>query len=259
MSDFDPDALIEDFDPDAFIAAQTPSVPTLSAQARPARVPLSYAQERLFFLYQLEPESVAYHITTAIRVRGALDVEAFERALNGVIARHESLRTTFRLTAGNAEQVVHEKLPVAIEQLEGAYQEKPFDFLHGPLVRCAVRRLGRNDAGQNEHEVYLSMHHIVSDGWSLGVFWRELSALYNGEGLPPLAVQYADYALWQREHVKLDAQEAYWKQKLAGAPAALELPTDRPRPAVMSHRGAVHAFAIEKAETINALSRTEGV
>ncbi|MCC6809100.1 MAG: amino acid adenylation domain-containing protein, partial [Deltaproteobacteria bacterium] len=245
-------------------AAERTSLPALVAQARPERVPLSYAQQRLFFLYQLEPESVAYHITSAMRVRGALDVKAFERALNGVIARHESLRTTFRLTGGIAEQVVHEKLPVTIEQLDGAYQEKPFDFLRGPLVRCAVRPVrqndtGQDDSGQAEHEVYLSMHHIVSDGWSLGVFWRELSALYNGEGLPPLAVQYADYALWQREHVKLDAQEAYWKQKLAGAPAALELPIDRPRPAVMSHRGAVHTFAIEKAETINTLSRTEGV
>ncbi|MCC6811463.1 MAG: amino acid adenylation domain-containing protein, partial [Deltaproteobacteria bacterium] len=234
-------------------AAERTSLPTLVAQARPERVPLSYAQQRLLFLHQLDPESVAYHITAAMRVRGALDLEAFERALNGVVARHESLRTTFRLTDGVAEQVVHEKLPVAIEKLDGAYQEKPFDFLRGPLVRCAVRHTGRD-----EHEVYLSMHHIVSDGWSLGVLWRELSALYRDERLPPLAVQYADYALWQREHVKLDAQEAYWKQKLSDAPAALELPTDRPRPAMMSHRGAVHTFAIEKAGAIHALSQAEG-
>ncbi|MCC6810925.1 MAG: amino acid adenylation domain-containing protein, partial [Deltaproteobacteria bacterium] len=234
-------------------AAERASLPALVARARPERVPLSYAQQRLFFLYQLEPESTAYHITAAMRVRGALDVEAFERALNGVIARHESLRTTFRTVGGIAEQVVHEALPVAIEKLEGAYQEKPFDFVRGPLVRCVVRSVEKD-----EHEVYLSMHHIVSDGWSMGVFWRELSALYNGEGLAPLAVQYADYALWQREHVKLDAQEAYWKNKLSGAPAALELPTDRPRPAVMSHRGAVHMFTIEKASALSGLSQAEG-
>ncbi|MCC6808530.1 MAG: amino acid adenylation domain-containing protein, partial [Deltaproteobacteria bacterium] len=239
-------------------AAERTSSPALVARPRPERLPLSYAQQRLFFLHQFAPGSVAYNITEAIRVHGPLDVEAFERALNGVIARHESLRTTFRLTEGSAEQVVHEELPVAIEHLDGAYQEKAFDFLRGPLVRCAVRRVGQK-AGPDEHEVYLSMHHIVSDDWSAGVFWRELSALYNSESLPPLSVQYADYTLWQREHVKLDAQEAYWKQKFSGAPAALELPTDRPRPAAMSHRGAVHTFTIEKVGELNALSRTEGV
>ncbi|MCC6810757.1 MAG: amino acid adenylation domain-containing protein, partial [Deltaproteobacteria bacterium] len=202
-----------------------------------------------------EPESVAYHVIQALRVGGPLDASAFERALNGVVARHESLRTTFSEVGGVAEQVVHEKMPVAIEWLDAStrYRERPFDLQRGPLVRCAMRRV--NDA---EHEVFLSMHHIVSDEWSVGVFWRELSALYNGESLPPLAVQYVDYALWQREHVKLDAQEAYWKQKLSGAPAALELPTDRPRPATMSHRGALYACELPMAEALQELSRSEG-
>ncbi|MCC6809190.1 MAG: amino acid adenylation domain-containing protein, partial [Deltaproteobacteria bacterium] len=202
-----------------------------------------------------EPESVAYHVIQALRVGGPLDASAFERALNGVVARHESLRTTFLEVGGVAEQVVHEKMQVAIEWLDAStpYRERPFDLQRGPLVRCAMRRL--NDA---EHEVYLSMHHIVSDEWSVGVFWRELSALYNGESLPPLAVQYVDYALWQREHVKLDGQEHYWKRKLAGAPAALELPTDRPRPATMSHRGALYACELPMAEALQELGRSEG-
>ena len=116
----DPDTLIADFDPDAFIAAHAPNVPELVAQTRPERVPLSYAQQRLFFLYQLEPESVAYHVIQALRIGGQLDVKAFERALNGAIARHESLRTTFAEVDGIAEQVVHAQLPVSIEWFEGA-------------------------------------------------------------------------------------------------------------------------------------------
>ncbi|MCC6812277.1 MAG: amino acid adenylation domain-containing protein, partial [Deltaproteobacteria bacterium] len=236
------------------------ALPRLVSRARrPAHVPLSYAQQRLFFLHQLEPESVAYHVTQNLRIGGPLDVKAFERALNGVIARHESLRTTFLDVAGFTEQVVHAQLPVAIEWLEssGRYRERPFDLQRGPLVRCAMRHSGRNDTGEAEHEVFLSMHHIVSDGWSVGVFWRELSALYNGESLPPLSVQYVDFALWQREHVKLDTQEAYWKQKLSGAPAALELPTDRPRPAMMSHRGALYACELPMAGDILELGRSE--
>ncbi|MCC6809188.1 MAG: SDR family NAD(P)-dependent oxidoreductase, partial [Deltaproteobacteria bacterium] len=228
-------------------------LPALLPQKRPARLPLSYAQQRMYFLQRLEPESLAYNQVFAMKMRGPLDLVRFERAFNGVIARHESLRTTFREIDGVAEQVVHDAVPNVFERSSDAYVDRPFDLEKDPPIRCQARRL-RDD----EHDIYIVMHHIATDLVSFETLWRDLAALYVGNALPALPIQYADYALWQRQHVKLDQQEAYWKKKLAGAPAALELPTDRPRPAVMSHRGDLYAFAIETAGALNTLSQSEG-
>ncbi|MCC6809187.1 MAG: amino acid adenylation domain-containing protein, partial [Deltaproteobacteria bacterium] len=228
-------------------------LPPLVPQKRPARLPLSYAQQRMYFLQRLEPGSVAYNQGFATKIRGPLDLARFERALNGVIARHESLRTTFREIDGVAEQAVHAAMPIVLERSSDAYVERPFDLENEAPIRCYVQRVG-----DDEHDVRIVMHHIATDLVSFETLWRDLASLYAGKTLPELPIQYADYALWQREHVKLDAQESYWKQKLASAPAALELPTDRPRPAMMSHRGAICGFAIEKAGALNELSQAEG-
>ncbi|MCC6808083.1 MAG: amino acid adenylation domain-containing protein, partial [Deltaproteobacteria bacterium] len=231
-------------------------LPPLVPRKRPARLPLSYAQQRMYFLQRLEPESLAYNQVFATKVRGPLDLVRFESALNGVIARHESLRTTFREIDGVAEQVVHAAMSIALERSSEAYVDRPFDLEKDPPIRCHVRRLR-----EDEHDVCIVMHHIATDLVSFAMLWRDLATLYAGNVLPELPIQYADYALWQREHVKLDAQEAYWKQKLSGAPAALELPTDRARPAVVSHRGDACPFTIETAgalDALNGLSQTEG-
>ena len=153
------------------------------------------------------------------------------------------------------EQVVHAALPLVIERTSERFVDRPLDLERGPFWRCVVRALGAND-----HEVYLSMHHIVSDGWSMGVMLRELGVLYRGEALAALPIQYADYALWQRQHVQLDKQLAYWTNTLTGAPAALELPMDYARPAIMSNRGAVHGFVIEArvATKLKQIAQEEG-
>ncbi|HEU0054269.1 MAG TPA: condensation domain-containing protein, partial [Longimicrobium sp.] len=212
---------------------------------------------RLWFLDRLEPGNAAYNIVSALRLRGPLDAAAMERALAALVARHESLRTVFRVADGAPVQVVvparEVRLPVESAdvppeareaealRLAGEELARPFDLARGPLLRARLLRLGEDD-----HLLLFCMHHIVTDGWSLGVLFRELCALYGAyiEGreadLPALPIQYADYAVWQRGHLSgevLEAQLAYWRAALAGAPALLELPTDRPRPAVQTHAG----------------------
>ncbi|HEX3131501.1 MAG TPA: amino acid adenylation domain-containing protein, partial [Thermoanaerobaculia bacterium] len=209
--------------------------------------PLSFSQERLWFLDQLTPGLSAYHIARAFRLRGPLDVDALTRAAAGVVRRHEALRTSFTSVDGQPAQVIHPLEPPAVPFLEINSEaeadrllreetRKPFDLAAGPLLRLTLLKLG-----PDEHRLLLTMHHIVSDGWSMGIFFRELSALYRGEeGFSELPIQYADYAVWQREWlsgVRLAALLAHWKEELAGAPALLELPADRPRPAVQSWRG----------------------
>jgi len=244
--------------------------------SRGGELPLSFAQQRLWLLEQIEPGSAAYHLAGAVEMRGQLDVEALRRALQMIVRRHESLRTRLPAEGGTPRQVVAGgltgELPVVdvggghprLARLMKAELQRPFDLAQGPLYRTVLYRL--------EHDVHvlqLTCHHVVFDGWSMGVFVRELTALYGefaggaGAELPPLPVQYADYACWQRQRLAgevLERQLDYWRGRLAGAPRALELPTDHPRPAIETHRGARQAFVIPDglARRLMELSRAEG-
>jgi amino acid adenylation domain-containing protein len=273
----------------AGLAARLPSlradsagpIPPLAPVPRTAPLPLSFAQQRLWFLDRLQPGSTAYNIPLAVRLTGPLAAAALERTLAEVVRRHEALRTTF---AAGAEpvQLVHPAasfslprvdlsalpLPVRSEEadrLVAADARRPFDLERGPLFRPALLRLGAE-----EHRVLATMHHIVSDGWSLEVFVREVAALYPSfaagrpSPLPELPVQYADFASWQRRWLAgemLAAETAHWRRRLAGAPAVLELPADRPRPAEWSGRGAHRssAFPLPLAAALHALARREAV
>jgi len=261
--------------------AGLPALPPVVPVGRDHPLPLSFAQERLWFIDRLEGGSAQYNISNALRLRGALDVDALERSLGEIVRRHESLRTVFREGDGGAVQVIAPyagfTLPTDdLSTLDPAAREaevrrratedaaRPFDLAEDPLFRAALLRVA-----DEEHVLLLCIHHIVTDGWSSGVLLRELSALYaayrDGDD-SPLAeppVQYADYAVWQREQLQgevLDRQVGYWKERLAGAPALLELPTDRPRPPVQSHRGARELFDLPRAllDRLQALGRGEG-
>ena len=242
----------------AMAAGGAAPAPPLRPRPGGAGAPLSFAQERLWFLDRLEPGTPAFNMPASARLTGALDVPALARALSEVARRHESLRTTFGVEDDRPVQVVHPPAPVPLPvvdlsglcapcalseaaRLAAAAALAPFDLARGPLLRAALLRLG-----PEEHTLLLAMHHIVSDGWSLTVLLRELGALYAAfaAGLPsPLAelpVQYADFALWQRTWLQgeaLEAQLAFWRRRLAGELPVLDLPTDRPRPEVRSHRG----------------------
>jgi amino acid adenylation domain-containing protein len=249
-------------------ALHLPPAP-LRASRRADPQPLSFAQQRLWFLHQMEPESPFYNLPFAVRMEGALEVDALRRALAEIVRRHEVLRTTFRADAAGSWQVIHPApesfdLPVAdLRALPGEWgrgevlrlaadeAEHPFDLRHGLMLRALLVRLG-----EAEHTLVLNLHHVAGDGWSIDLLFRELSALYAafcaGEPspLPEPPLQYADYAEWQRGWMAggaLDEQLAYWRERLAGAPAVLELPTDRPRPAVQSHRGESRAFKVRPA------------
>ncbi|HEV3050105.1 MAG TPA: condensation domain-containing protein, partial [Longimicrobium sp.] len=261
--------------------AELPVLPPVVPAVRTGALPLSFAQERLWFIDRLEPGSSTYNIPTALRLAGAMDERALERALGEIVQRHEALRTIFPEADGSPVQVIVPfggfALPVedlsglddadreaAVRRRAGEEAARPFDLSAGPLFRAALLRLSAE-----EHVLLLSMHHVVSDGWSMGVLFRELSALYAAyrEGrespLPELPVQYADYAVWQREQLAgevLDRQLAYWQERLADAPALLELPTDHPRPAVQTYRGAAVPVQLspELLERLQALGRSEG-
>ncbi|MCY1023457.1 non-ribosomal peptide synthetase [Pyxidicoccus sp. MSG2] len=256
-------------------------VPPLAVQRRPTRLPLSYAQERLWLLEQIESLGAAYNIAGAVRFVGALDGQAFASTLAEIVRRHEALRTRFAADDETIEQIIDPPGRFALERIDlsalpaAARKEeaqrtihaavgKRFDLAKGALFHAVLLRLA-----PEEHIVVVVMHHIVSDGWSLGVLIRELGALYTAYAqgrespLPELPVQYADYALWQRGWLQgesLEKQVTYWKQRLAGAPAALDLPLDHPRPPVQSFRGASVSFALPKALTgqLQALARAEG-
>ncbi|HEV2764734.1 MAG TPA: condensation domain-containing protein, partial [Pyrinomonadaceae bacterium] len=263
----------------AATAADEP--PAIRRAPRDAALPLSFAQQRLWFLDQLEPGNPFYNSPSAIRLTGRLDARALARSLSELVRRHEVLRTSFVEADGQPAQVVAPAAPVALPVVElggvGAGEReaavlrladeearRPFDLSQGPLLRTTLVRLG-----EDEHVLLITMHHIVSDGWSVGVLIRELSALYEafsrGEELPleELPVQYADYAAWQREYLSgetLERQLAYWRERLTGAPALLTLPTDRPRPAVQSYRGATLPFTLapELTGRLNEVSRAHG-
>jgi amino acid adenylation domain-containing protein len=254
--------------------------PPLVPMPRDGDIPLSFAQQRFWFIEQLGAASNAYIIPIALRLRGDLDADALRRALDGLVARHESLRTVFHTRDGHPVQVIHPELrvelpvddlaalPDAEREAEAARRTDAevrtlFDLANGPLLRARLLRMGTDD-----HLLLLSLHHIVADAWSLGILFRELPALYaaaregRDAGLPPLPVQYADYALWQRERLRgeaLDAHLAHWRQALEGAPT-LALPTDRPRPAVQSFRGATLPFDLspELSAAVGELARRNG-
>ena len=247
----------------------------LTAEMRPPRLPLSYAQQRLWFIDQLEGSSAEYNMPGVLRLKGELDVAALERALDTIVQRHESLRTHFEVIDGEPVQVIDLECRIALplEDLSGweesARQERvqellrseagrPFDLMHGPVLRVKLLRLGDRD-----HILLRTIHHIASDGWSEGVFHHELMTLYEAyrEGrenpLKPLGVQYADFALWQRRCLDGGALESglsYWKQQLCDIPARLELPTDHPRPAVQTFDAEACSMTLSAAQ-VSALKR----
>jgi len=253
-------------------------LPPVTMQVRPERIPLSYAQERLWFIDKLEG-SVQYHLPAVLRLKGVLDGEALGRALREVVNRHEVLRTVIREQEGMAYQLVlgrdrwvmgrtdGAKFGQDIQGLQGYIRERiaaPFDLSADDMLRAELIGLR-----EDEHILVVTLHHIASDGWSLGILVRELTEGYSAatEGrevrLAPLPVQYADYALWQRRYMSGDALErqlGYWEKKLKGA-SVLELPADYERPAVLSHRGDAKVFWIDKGlqEGLQELSGREGV
>src|SRR6185369_4694917 len=268
-------------------------------------LPLSYAQQRLWFIHQLDPASVAYNIPLAVRLSGQLDIAALRATLTEVVRRHEALRTTFAVHAGDPYQLIHPpaevELPITdltvgaalrgrpseeigvfaedgrprsaaptvatLEAQRIAVEEArlPFDLERGPLLRARLLQLS-----EEEHVLLVTMHHIVSDGWSMGVLVREVAALYTAfstgqpTSLEELPIQYADYAVWQREWLRgevLERQLSYWREQLAGAPAVLELPGDHPRPSMQGFRGSFEPVTVpaEVTARLKELSRREGV
>ncbi|HEX7238763.1 MAG TPA: amino acid adenylation domain-containing protein, partial [Longimicrobiaceae bacterium] len=237
-------------------------------------LPLSFAQQRLWLVDRLEPGSAAYNLPVALRLRGSLCTAALRVCLDQLVRRHEALRTVFRERGGAPVQVVRPPAPVPLPvidlrslpgprreaeavRLAGREALRPFDLARGPLLRSTLLRLA-----DDEHALLFTMHHVVSDGWSMDVLVREVSALYAGEPLPELPVQYADFAVWQRERLGgevLEEQVGYWKARLAGAPPLLEIPTDRPRTTVQSPRAGSHDFRLsgEASRRLRELSHRE--
>ena len=229
--------------------------------------PASFGQQRFWFLDELLPGNPLYNIHSTVRLEGTLDRVALEQSLQEIVDRHESLRTTFLIEDGELMQLIAPSLtlPLSLVDLEGLAEpvrmeeamrlareeaERPFDLQQGPLLRAALLRIR-----PEEHLLLLTMHHIISDGWSMGVFIREMAVLYeafcaeNPSPLPEPAIQYADYSHWQREWLDggvADKQLDYWGKQLGGSLPVLQLPTDRPRPAVQKNRGAVYPFSLPK-------------
>ncbi|BEO82635.1 non-ribosomal peptide synthetase [Serratia marcescens] len=255
------------------------ALPPIEAMPRDAALPLSFAQQRLWFLTQLEGLSETYHIPLALSLRGELDLPAWRQSLDAIYARHEALRSRFVTVEGQPQAHIlpADALPLTVHDLRGQQDaqsqarqlaqrlaEAPFDLGSGPLVRAALIRLA-----DEEHLFLLTCHHIISDGWSTGILLRELGALYgafrrgDGDPLPPLTLQYPDYAAWQRRYLtpeRLAAQAQYWRETLSDAPALLTLPTDRPRPTVQSFSGGEVPIAIdaELTQALRQFSRQHG-
>ena len=256
--------------------------PPLSPVSREQALPLSYAQQRLWFLDQLEPGSAFYNMPVSVELLGRLDLSALRQTFNALVERHESLRTVFTMDAGEAVQQIRNitDVPLPLVDLSGlaaperllqsqllAQSEsvKSFNLSTGPLLRVQVLKLE-----DERHHLLLSLHHIVSDAWSMGVLLREVAHLYEAyrlgklSALLPLPVQYADYAVWQRDWLQgevLEAQLGYWREQLSDCPSLLELPTDRVRPAVQSYSGSTHGFELDAGLTaqLNGLSQAQGV
>jgi amino acid adenylation domain-containing protein len=263
----------------AYIEAQheVSSAPVITPVARDRALPLSFAQRRMWFLNQLEPESAYYNVPLALRLAGNLNLDALERAINEVIRRHEVFRTTFATEGGEPVQVINETMHLTLTvedisregedravELAAEESAKPFDLSRGPLLRMRLLKLG-----PEKFVALLIVHHIISDGWSMGVLVREVAVLYAAfvEGksspLPELPVQYADFAAWQQEWLSgsvLEDHFDYWKQQLDGAPTTLDLPTDKPRPPIQQFRGRREPFSIpgNVREQLLALGQQEG-
>ncbi len=267
----------------SFYGRQNDFVPlnVLKKAGRPAAIPLSFAQQRLWFLAQMEIDSSTYNMSEVVRLDGKLQTEALRSALENVIGRHEILRTSFESIGGQPSQIVASEAYVDFSiadltdfpfdmceaearKIASEFSARAFDLTGSPLLRVKVIKLQ-----ETEHLLAVVFHHIISDGWSVGVFLKELSAFYEAEisesnaSVAKLPIQYADYALWQQEWLRTeqyDRQLEFWKEHLEGAPALLELPTDYPRPAVQRYRGArCSAFVSnDLTKKINALGRREG-
>ncbi|MEM6715874.1 MAG: amino acid adenylation domain-containing protein, partial [Cyanobacteria bacterium P01_C01_bin.147] len=248
--------------------------------ARSGNLPLADAQQRQWILAQLEPDSPFYVIPTAVQVQGNLSVDLLQQSLQQLVERHEVLRTAFQDVSGNAQIVLRPSVEIEVpvvdltELQEAAQQQRmqtqiqaeaqtPFDLSQAPLLRLKVLRLAAQD-----HVVLLSLHHIIADGWSMGIVVRELAQVYEAlrshqsPELPPLPIQYVDYAAWQQQQSAEQTEHLdYWQQQLHGAPPLLELPTDYPRPAVQSFAGATCEFQLTAAQTqsLEKLSQQQGV
>jgi hypothetical protein len=234
--------------------------------------PTSFAQQRLWFIDQFEPGNPFYNLPAAVLLKGRLNVVVLELSFKEIVRRHEALRTTFATVDGQPVQVVGQKFNFGLQvldlqqlaetereekvkQLAAEEANKPFDLTKGPLLRASLLQV---DA--EEYVLLLTLHHIIFDGWSIGVFLQELAALYEAfsigkpSPLPELSIQYADFAIWQREWLagdRLQTQLNYWKKQLSGAPPLLELPADRPRPPAQTYRGAKESFLIPRTLTVS--------
>ena len=263
------------------MAASSTSIP-LSPVPRIGNLPLSFAQQRLWSLAQLEPNSSVYNIPVAFRLVGPLNVAALKQSIEEIVRRHEILRTTFSVQNGQAVQVIsadqtltllvtdlrkfHEsKRETEAQWLANEEAQKPFDLVQGPLLRVKLLCLA-----EEEHILLLTMHHIVSDGWSFNIFFRELTDIYEAfstgkpSPLPDLPIQYADFAVWQLQWLQgevLESQISYWKQQMDGSIAALELPIDRSKPPVQNYQGSRKSLVLTKDLTnaLKVLSEREGV
>ncbi|MEX2494249.1 MAG: condensation domain-containing protein [Nitrospirales bacterium] len=245
--------------------APTSTSSLISRQPRHAPIPLSFAQQRLWFLNQLEPESSAYLMSWAFHLHGTLQLPALEGGLRFLVQRHESLRTAFGMERDVPVQIISPEVPVPIlfedlQQQPATEQTQevnrilhdeahhPIDLMSGPLFRFRILKLGAED-----HIFLVTLHHIISDGWSMGVFFRELATAYTALvdqaelSLPELSIQYADYAVWQRKYLQgdeLERQLAYWREQLQAPVPTLSLPIDNPRPAIQTFRGAIVNFSL---------------
>ncbi|WP_247539250.1 non-ribosomal peptide synthetase, partial [Ralstonia pseudosolanacearum] len=264
----------------AIVRGQGSALPAITVADRSEALPLSFAQQRLWFLAQMEGGSEAYHIPVGLRLKGELDEDALRRSLDRIVARHEALRTRFEVQEGQAVQrIVPADVGLTLDWVDLSAEEAsehqlgllaeaearaPFDLEQGPLIRGRLVKLG-----EQEHVLLITMHHIVSDGWSQGVLARELGTLYEAyrsggeDPLPALPIQYADYAVWQRrwlEGAELQRQGTYWEQTLAGAPTLLNLPTDRARPAQQDYAGGSVevVFDAELSTALKRLSQRHG-
>ncbi len=261
-------------------AEETLRIPKLPRESE--TYPLSFAQQRLWFLNQFEPESPEYNIPQAFRIEGDLDREVMQHALREVVRRHETLRTTFRSIEGEPAQVIAQVVDMEVpfvdtrervKTAEDAWPEalrmaaadakEPFDLTLGPLMRAKLFR-----TADREYLLYYNVHHIAYDGWSMGIFARELTAVYDAfvagqpSPLPELPIQYLDFGIWQRQWLSgevLEQQLSYWRRQLGSVPP-LELPTDRPRPAVRTHNGVAVPMAFEEPlqQSLKTFAQREG-
>ncbi|HEY0455023.1 MAG TPA: condensation domain-containing protein, partial [Verrucomicrobiae bacterium] len=264
-----------------------PEQPTIPRRENAGVAPLSFAQQRLWFLDQLAPGLPVYNIAEALRLQGPLAVEALERSFTEIVRRHEALRTRFESVDGQPMQVIgtpakFQLTQVDLRHLRGDEQkaeldrlalgeaQAPFDLARDLMLRASLLRIADHD-----YILLITMHHIASDAWSLGILYREMATLYDAFGngktaaeaaalLPELPVQYPDYSVWQRNWLQgevLQEQLGYWKKQLAGAPEMLELPTDKPRPPVQTFKGAIKStmFPADLSAKLKVFSRKEGV